>query len=124
MTTIAFIAAGYADFALIALHFKKAGLAPGTWIPLLYAMVIATDAVAVPALGRAFDRIGLWAMAAAMLASATTAPLVFLGNLPIVAVGMVLWGIGSIIDVFTAISGSDGRLLVCSMAGEFVMFGH
>ena len=55
---------------------------------------MATDAVAALALGRAFDRIGLWAMVAATLASAAAAPLVFLGDLRAAAVGMALWGIG------------------------------
>jgi MFS family permease len=94
MVAIAFIAAGYADFALIAFHFERSAVVPTAWIPLLYAIAMATDAVAALALGRAFDRIGLWAMVAATLASAAAAPLVFLGNLRAAAVGMALWGIG------------------------------
>lgn len=94
MVAIGFIAAGYADFALIAFHFDKSGLVPAAWIPVLYSIAMATDAVAALALGRAFDRIGLWAMVAATLASATAAPLVFLGDLRAAAVGMALWGIG------------------------------
>lgn len=94
MVAITFIAAGYADFALIAFHFDKSGLVPAAWIPVLYSIAMATDAVAALALGRAFDRIGLWAMVAATLASAAAAPLVFLGDLRAAAVGMALWGIG------------------------------
>jgi MFS family permease len=94
MVAIALIAAGYADFALIAFHFDKSGLVPAAWIPILYSIAMATDAVAALALGRAFDRIGLWAMVAATLASAAAAPLVFLGDLQAAAVGMALWGIG------------------------------
>ncbi len=94
MMAIAFIAAGYADFALIAFHFDKSGLVPAAWIPVLYSIAMATDAVAALALGRAFDRIGLWAMVAATLASAAAAPLVFLGDLRAAAIGMALWGIG------------------------------
>ena len=37
MLAIAFIAAGYADYALIAFHFDKSGVVPTVWIPLLYA---------------------------------------------------------------------------------------
>ena len=33
MLAIAFIAAGYADYALIAFHFDKSGLVPAAWIP-------------------------------------------------------------------------------------------
>ena len=94
MVAIAFIAAGYADFALIAFHFDKSGLVPAAWIPVLYAIAMATDAVAALALGRAFDRVGLWTMVVATLASAAAAPLVFLGDLRAAAVGMALWGIG------------------------------
>ena len=94
MLAIAFIAAGYADYALIAFHFDKSGLVPAAWIPLLYAIAMATDAVAALALGRAFDRVGLWTMVVATGASAVSAPLVFLGDLRLAAVGMALWGIG------------------------------
>ena len=94
MLAIAFIAAGYADYALIAFHFDKSGLVPAAWIPLLYAIAMASDAVAALALGRAFDRVGLWTMVLATLASAASAPLVFLGDLRLAAVGMALWGIG------------------------------
>ena len=94
LLAIAFIAAGYADYALIAFHFDQSGLVPAAWIPLLYAIAMASDAVAALALGRAFDRVGLWTMVAATVASASAAPLVFLGDLRLAAVGMALWGIG------------------------------
>lgn len=94
MVAIAFIGAGYADYALIAFHFDQSGLVPAARIPLLYAIAMATDAVAALALGRAFDRVGLWTMVAATVASAAAAPLVFLGDLRLAAVGMALWGIG------------------------------
>jgi MFS family permease len=94
MLAIALIAAGYADYALIAFHFDKSGLVPAAWIPALYSIAMATDAVAALALGRAFDRIGLWTMVIATLASAAAAPLVFLGGLRVAAVGMALWGMG------------------------------
>lgn len=38
MMVIAFIGAGYADYALIAFHFDKSGLVPAPWIPVLYAI--------------------------------------------------------------------------------------
>src|SRR6266487_2237644 len=40
---VAFIAAGYADFSLIAYHFDKAHIMPATWIPILYAVAMAVD---------------------------------------------------------------------------------
>ena len=95
MLAIAFIAAGYADFALIAFHFDKSGLVPTAWVPVLYAIAMATDAVAALTLGRAYDRVGLWTMVVATLASAAAAPLVFLGDLRMAALGMALWGVGT-----------------------------
>ena len=94
MLAIAFIAAGYADYALIAFHFDRSEAVPTAWIPLLYAIAMATDAIAALVLGRAFDRVGLWAMIVATLAAAAAAPLVFLGNLRVAAAGVALWGLG------------------------------
>lgn len=94
MLAVALIAAGYADFALIAFHFDRSGIVPAASIPVLYAIAMATDAIAALVLGRAFDRIGLWTMIVATLASATAAPLVFLGDIQAAAAGMALWGIG------------------------------
>jgi hypothetical protein len=51
----ALIAAGFADFSLIAFHFQKAAtVAPGL-IPVFYAAAMATGAVASLALGRLLD---------------------------------------------------------------------
>jgi MFS family permease len=94
LAAVALIAAGYADFPLIAFHFGKAAVIAPAWIPVLYAVAMATDAIAALALGRLFDRIGLATMIFATTASLLAAPLTFLGG-PIAAVlGMALWGIG------------------------------
>jgi hypothetical protein len=58
----ALIAAGYADFPLIAFHFGKTGLIAPVWIPVLYSLAMAADAMAALLLGRLFDRIGIGAM--------------------------------------------------------------
>jgi MFS family permease len=94
LAAVACVAAGYADYPLIAYHFGKAGTVPAVWIPLLYAVAMATDAVAALVLGRLYDRVGLAVVAFATLASAAAAPLVFLGGLGAAAAGMALWGIG------------------------------
>src|SRR5216683_2567745 len=82
IVAVAFIAAGYADFPLIAYHFDKARVMPAAWIPILYALAMAVDGIAALALGSLFDRIGIRTMVLATIASAAAAPLVFLGNLP------------------------------------------
>jgi MFS family permease len=95
LVAVAFIAAGYADFALIAYHFGKAEVMPATWIPMLYAIAMAVDGAAGLALGSLFDRIGLRAMILATVISAAAAPLVFLGGFVQAVLGMVCWGIGT-----------------------------
>jgi MFS family permease len=95
LVAVALIAAGYADFALIAYHFDKAAVMPTTWIPILYAIAMAVDGAAGLALGSLFDRIGLRAMILATVLSAAAAPLVFLGGFAAAVPGMVCWGIGT-----------------------------
>lgn len=91
---VVFIAAGYADFPLVAYHFGKTEVMPAVWIPVAYAVAMGSDAVAALLLGRWFDRVGLFAMAIATVGSALAAPLAFLGGPEIAVAGMVLWGVG------------------------------
>ena len=95
IVAVAFIAAGYADFSLIAYHFDKARIMPGAWIPILYAVAMAVDGVGALVLGSLFDRIGIRTMMLATIVSAAAAPLVFLGNFPMTIIGMACWGVGT-----------------------------
>src|SRR6266581_3868468 len=52
------IAAGFADFTLIGFHFQKADAVPRNWIPLFYAVAMASGALTSIPLGRLFDRFG------------------------------------------------------------------
>ncbi len=88
------IAAGYADFPLIAFHFQKAGIAPAAVIPLLYAVGMGSAALAALACGWLFDRIGWASLPGAMVIAALFAPLVFFGGFVAALVGMILWGVG------------------------------
>jgi MFS family permease len=94
MAGAALVAAGFADFPLIAYHFQKASVASPALIPILYAIAMAVDAIAAIVFGRLFDRIGLTTMVFVTFLSALFAPLVFLGTLPMAVLGMALWGIG------------------------------
>ncbi len=94
LAAVALVALGYADFPLIAYHFKQAGVASDTWIPLLYAVAMGVDALAALLFGRLFDRIGLPVLAGAVLLAAGFTPLVFLGGFEAALAGMALWGIG------------------------------
>ena len=94
VVAVGFIAAGYADFALVAYHFKKASVAPDYWIPIFYAVAMGVDGIAALVLGRVFDRIGFSVLIFAVLLSAFFAPLVFMGGFYAALAGMALWGIG------------------------------
>ncbi|MEU6479208.1 MFS transporter [Streptomyces sp. NPDC047017] len=88
------IAAAYADYPLIAYRFGQDHIVADAWIPVLYAGAMATEALAALALGRLFDRWGLWTVAGATLLTACFPPLVFLGGAAPAVIGMALWGLG------------------------------
>lgn len=88
------IAAGYADFPLIAFHLAKDQVIAPAWIPALYSLGNAAAGGAALWLGRAYDRNGLGVLIHATLIPALFAPLVMLGDGKAAVVGMVLWGIG------------------------------
>ena len=90
----AFIGAGYADFSLIAYHFGKVAVVAPPLVPILYAVAMVAAALAALALGRLFDRVGIIIMIPATIASATSAPLAFLGGPILVTIGVICWGIG------------------------------
>ena len=94
LTAAALIAAGTADFPLIAFHFGKSRMIAPVWIPLAYSLAMAAEAATALFLGRLFDRIGMRVMIFATLASALSAPLAFLGGPAAAALGVLSWGIG------------------------------
>ncbi len=94
LAAAALVAAGFADFALVAYHLGSRDLLSSTWIPTLYALAMAVDAAAALAFGRAYDRWGLRALAVSTLLTAGFAPLAFATTLPAVVAGIVLWGVG------------------------------
>ncbi len=94
LAAAAAIAAGYADFPLIAYHLGMHRVVSAGWIPVLYATAMGVDALAALIFGRLFDRFGLPVLIAATLISAPFAPLVFQASVPGAIVGMALWGVG------------------------------
>ncbi len=94
LVAVALIAAGYADFPLIAYHFKKASAVPDIWIPAFYAVAMGVDAIAALLFGYLFDRKGISILIFASLLSLSFAPLVFFGGFSLALIGMVCWGIG------------------------------
>jgi MFS family permease len=93
LAAVAFIAAGFADFPLIAFHFRKAATVPEMWIPTFYAVAMGVDALAAIIFGRLYDRLGLKVLIIVAILSALFAPFVFLGNFAITLLGVALWGV-------------------------------
>jgi MFS family permease len=94
LAAVALLAAGFADFPLIAYHFNKASVLSDEWVPVFYAIAMGVDALAALVFGRLFDRKGIPVMAIAALISSLFAPLVFLGGFYFALLGMTLWGVG------------------------------
>jgi predicted MFS family arabinose efflux permease len=90
----ALIAAGFADFSLIAFHFRETSAVPEGLIPVFYAAAMATGAIASLILGKLLDKMGLPILLLAFGLPAFFAPCVFLRPATLGLVGMILWGIG------------------------------
>lgn len=92
---VSLLAAGYADFPLIAFHFRDRSLMGASAIPVVYALAMGVDALAALILGPLFDRLGVRIVALAALAASASVPLVFLGGTAAAVVaGALLWGVG------------------------------
>lgn len=112
----AFLAAGFADFALISYHFSKAGVVPNALIPVTYAVAMLVGAAAAPLLGRLYDRYGIVVVVVAFALSAAFAPLVFLEkSFWLAEAGVLLWGLGMgaqdglLVSVIARLAGPDKR---------------
>jgi len=88
------VAAGFADFSLIAFHFQQAGTMSKDMVPVFYAVAMATGAISALILGRLLDKVGLPILLVGFGISAFFAPLVFLGGRTLDLIGMIVWGIG------------------------------
>lgn len=104
----ALIAAGFADFSLIAFHFQKAGTVAQSAIPVFYSAAMVTGALAALIFGKLLDKIGMPVVVLAFFLGALFAPCVFLGGFGFALAGMILWGIGM---------GAQDALLKAVLAG-------
>ena len=88
------VAAGFADYSLVAYHWSRTATVPGEWIAVFYAVAMAVSGAGSLAFGRLFDRWGFAVLIALTLASAIFAPLVFLGGFWLALAGAAVWGLG------------------------------
>lgn len=94
LAAAALVAAGFADYPLIAYHFTRAGVVPGRWIAVFYAVAMAVSGSGSLLFGRLFDRFGFKVLIGLTLVSAAFAPLVFLGGFWAALLGAAAWGLG------------------------------
>ncbi|HEV2455054.1 MAG TPA: MFS transporter [Verrucomicrobiae bacterium] len=88
------VAAGFADFSLIAFHFQRTSVVPQSLIPVFYSVAMVTGAITPLIFGKLLDKMGLAILLLAFLLGALFAPCVFLGGFSLALVGMILWGLG------------------------------
>jgi MFS family permease len=94
LTGSCLVAAGYADYPLLAYHFHQAESVQPGWIPALYGLAMAVDALSALVFGRWFDRVGLRVLVLSTVISAWFAPLAFADRQVFAVLGTILWGIG------------------------------
>ncbi|MBV9275986.1 MAG: MFS transporter, partial [Verrucomicrobia bacterium] len=90
----ALVAAGFADFPLIAYHFTKASSLPKYLVPVAYAIAMGVSGTGSLVFGRLFDRFGIVVLIPLTLVAAAFAPLVFWGGPWLAMIGAAVWGLG------------------------------
>jgi predicted MFS family arabinose efflux permease len=90
----ALVAAGFADFPVIAYHFQHAGTVSAPLVPVFYAVAMAVSGIGSLIFGRLFDRAGIGILIPLIVVAAAYAPLAFLGGFWVSLVGVSLWGLG------------------------------
>ncbi|HUX80448.1 MAG TPA: MFS transporter [Alphaproteobacteria bacterium] len=88
------IAAGYADFSIIAYHFEMKDILSSVWIPIFYSFAMGFISISAPLLGYLYDKRGFVVLIWASILSALFSPFVFLGGFYWALGGLVLWSIG------------------------------
>lgn len=90
----ALVAAGFADYPVIAYHFGRTGSVPGDWIAIFYSVAMAVSGGGSLLFGRLFDKFGFLVLIVLTVLSAAFAPLVFFGGFWTALIGAALWGLG------------------------------
>jgi|GEM_PF-1749529 len=85
------VAAGFADFPLVAYHFAKASVVSSAAVPILYAVAMGVSGAGSLLFGRLFDRAGIAILVPLTLGSALFAPFVFLGGYWLAGVDPLSW---------------------------------
>jgi MFS family permease len=94
LAAAALVAAGLADFPLIAFHFTQARMVSAPIVPVFYAVAMAVSGTGSLIFGKLYDRAGIGVLIPLTVAGAAYAPLVFLGGVWAAVFGVALWGLG------------------------------
>lgn len=94
LVAVALVAAGFADFPLIAYRFKLDGTIGSTVIPICYGSSLAIAATGSLIFGRAFDRFGMGLLVPLTFVTAFYGYPVFDGASVLSFLGALLWGLG------------------------------
>jgi MFS family permease len=110
----ALVAAGFADYPLIAYHFTQARVVPAASVAIFYSVAMAVSGAGSLLFGRMFDRHGFKVLIVLTAIGAAFAPLVFFGGFWVALLGAAIWGLGmgvheSIIPAAVAPMVSVGR---------------
>ncbi|PSH02574.1 MAG: hypothetical protein CXZ00_16775 [Acidobacteria bacterium] len=89
----ALVAAGFADFQLIAFHLTKTNAVSAIWVPISDSIAMPISGAGSLLFGRLFDRFGLQILIPLTFTTAAFAPLVFLGSFWAIIVGSALWAL-------------------------------
>jgi len=94
LAAVGLIAAGFADYPLVAFHIKQNAIFDDKWIPLLYAVAMGIDGIAALIFGRWYDKIGMLSLAVAVVIASFFAIFAFASTSVMIIIGICLWGIG------------------------------
>ncbi len=94
LTGAALVAAGFADYPLIAYHFAKTQTVTPETVAIFYAVAMAVSGTSSLVFGRLFDRRGFGVIVVLTVAATLFAPLVFFGGFWVALLGAALWGMG------------------------------
>lgn len=94
LIAIGFVAAGFADYPLIAYHIKQKDIFADKWIPLLYAIAMGVDGVAALLFGKWYDKKRLLSLMSAIAVSSIFAIFAFSDSPVGIIAGIILWSIG------------------------------
>jgi MFS family permease len=94
LAAIGLVAAGFADYPLIAFHIKQKDIFADKWIPLLYAIAMGVDGLAALLFGKWYDKKKLLSLATAIAISSLFAIFAFSLSPIAIVVGILLWSVG------------------------------